>query len=152
MNGLNGTVKVLTWRDKMGRPTKFTPELGTQICSQLADGLSLRKICEATEMPSIDTVRRWLLDDNKQEFQVQYVRAREEQADYYADAIIEEADKATDRDSAAAAKVKVDARKWVASKLKPKKYGDKLDLDANLTGNLTIQTVDYKSANDTDTV
>lgn len=135
----------------MARPTKYTDELAIEICSEIANGLSLRKICERDDIPSIDTIRRWLLDEDKQQFQAQYARARDEQADFYADAIIEEADKATDRDSAAAAKVKVDARKWVASKLKPKRYGDKLDLDATIDGHITIQTVDYSNADSTDT-
>lgn len=137
----------------MARPSKYTPELAYEICSQLANGKSLRKICESSEIPSIDTIRRWLLDEDKAEFQAQYARARDEQADYYADAIIEEADKATDRDTAAAAKVRVDARKWVASKLKPKRYGDKLDLDAKIDSNITIQTISYieaENANNTD--
>ena len=137
---------------KVGRPTIYSQELATEICQQLANGMSLRKICEQESMPAIDSVRRWLIDEDKPEFQAQYAHAREEQADFYADAIIEEADKAIDKDSAAAAKVKVDARKWVASKLKPKRYGDKLDLDANITGNLTIQTVDYKRADIDDTL
>ncbi len=55
----------------------------------------------------------------------QYARAREEQADFYADEIVTIADTEPD---AATARVRVDARKWVASKLKPKRYGDKLAL------------------------
>jgi hypothetical protein len=77
-------------------------------------------------MPSTVSIYKWLREHD--EFANNYARARENQADTFADAIIDEADKAVDKDSAAAAKVKVDARKWVASKLKPKKYGDKLDM------------------------
>ncbi len=46
--------------------------------------------------------------------------------------IVEVAEQATDRDSAQAARVKVDAYKWVASKLHPQRYGDQLNL--NLAG------------------
>lgn len=114
---------------KKGRPTVYKKSLANRICDRIAEGESLRSICRDSDMPHVQTVRRWLADDNKKDFRAQYIRAREEQADYYADVIVEEADKAKDRDSAAAAKVKVDARKWVASKLKPKKYGEKLDID-----------------------
>lgn len=73
-------------------------------------------------MPSADFFREWLAEDEV--FAAQYARAREEQADHYADEIVDIADrpdlKAEDK------RVRVDARKWVASKLKPKKYGDKV--------------------------
>jgi hypothetical protein len=84
------------------------------------------------------------------EFVQQYARARELQADYHIDEIVEIADDSTndymqDKDSAGyklngehiqRARLRVDTRKWVASKLAPKKYGDKLDL--NQTGQMTI--------------
>lgn len=135
---------------KQGRPSIYSEELAAEICRRLMEGESLRQICEDDAMPTRTTVHDWLA--NKDDFSVQYARARELQADTYADDIIAEADKANDKDSAAAAKVKVDARKWVASKLKPKRYGDKLDLDATIEGKLTIQTINYSDANDTDTV
>lgn len=74
-------------------------------------------------MPDWSTVLRWAGDDSHP-FCQQYARAREIQADTWADEIIEVADEAIDHESAAAAKVRVDARKWVASKLKPKRYGE----------------------------
>jgi hypothetical protein len=61
-----------------------------------------------------------------------YARAREAQADWYADEIISVIDNAkSDRNEIERARIKVEALKWVASKLKPKKYGDKLDLTSN---------------------
>jgi len=116
---------------KMGRPSIYTPELVTKLCSHIADGESLRKVCARGDMPAIETVRHWLGDKNKADFLAQYTRAREEQADWYADEIIEQADKAFDKDSAAAAKIKVDARMWVASKLKPRRYGNQVDITTN---------------------
>lgn len=105
----------------VGRPSKYTPELAAEICEQIADGNSLRKICAASDMPARRTVEYWLRD--KDDFLRQYARAREEQADFYADEIIEIADTETDSNIA---RVRIDARKWVASKLKPKKYGEKV--------------------------
>ncbi|MBM7406915.1 MULTISPECIES: hypothetical protein [Sphingomonas] len=100
------------------------PQADTQrlICERLIEGESLRAICRDASMPSKSTVARWLAADEA--FQELYARARELQAEALADEILEIADKAHDRDSAAAARVKVDVRKWLASKLAPKKYGD----------------------------
>lgn len=115
----------------LGRPSIFTEELGIEICSRIANGMSLRKICEHKDKPHIDTVRNWLVEGDMGKtpalaaFSAQYVRAREEQADYYADEIIEIADTEKDPNKA---RVRVDARKWVASKLKSKRYGDKVDV------------------------
>lgn len=82
----------------------------------------------------------WLADDNKQSFRIKYTRAREVQADFHAEQIIEIADELTveakyngedvtlDISSTAVArnKLRVEARKWYAAKLAPKKYGEKV--------------------------
>lgn len=126
----------------------YDAEIAAVILTRIADGQSLRTICSDKDMPSRELVRRWLLDNP--EFVGQYARARDEQADTYADeiaAIADErppmvgdtnhqagesasADGNTRMDSAFVAwqRLRIDSRKWVASKLKPKKYADKLDL------------------------
>ncbi len=109
----------------MGRPSLKTPELIEAICDAIADGQSLRAICEADDMPTTQTIRRWLEDDAG--FVAKYARAREAQADVMDDLILTTA-KACDPENAVAARVKIDAFKWRASKLKPKVYGDKLGL------------------------
>jgi hypothetical protein len=106
----------------VGRPSLFTPELAAQICEMLAEGQSLRKICEAPEMPSRSSVLLWLRESP--EFSSQYARAREACADLLAEDIIAIADEAKSKEDAPAIKVRVDARIWVASKLKPKVYGN----------------------------
>ena len=126
-----------------GRPTKYTQELADTICRRIMEGESLRSIVSDDGMPNRSSVHLWL-SQNK-EFSDQYVRAKDNQADTLADDLLFIADNAEDINKA---RLQVDTRKWVASKLKPKKYGDKLDLDANLSGNITIQTVKY---DDTDT-
>lgn len=99
-----------------------------RVCAQIAGGKSLRSVCAADGMPTLETIRVWLIDDPV--FSVQYARAREEQADFYADEITEIADTEADPNKA---RVRIDARKWAASKLKPKVYGDKLTLDGDMT-------------------
>ena len=87
-------------KNKGGRPTDFTPELGAEICSKLIDIGSLRKVCEADDMPSARTVFRWLLksdcDDAPKEyveFCQQYTHAREISKDYQFDGHWEELQK-----------------------------------------------------------
>jgi len=106
-----------------GRPSKFTDTLAAEICRRLAEGESLRAICNDDKMPGLTTVRKWLAAESNEEFRLQYARAREEQADFYADEMIEIADTTDDPNKA---RLQIDARKWKASKLAPKKYGDKI--------------------------
>lgn len=112
-----------------GRPTTYTPELADEICTRLAEGESLRAICRDNHTPSVGTVLRWV-GENK-EFQDHYARAREVQAETLADEIVSIADDSEEDSKVKTARdrLRVDSRKWVASKLLPKKYGDKLDLN-----------------------
>lgn len=117
----------------MGRPSDFTPELANAICERIALGESLRSICNDDKIPEERTIHRWL---NRSEpefvaFRQQYAHAREVQADTYADKIVDEAFSATD---AAIGRLRMDALKWKASKLAPKKYGDKLQLGGDEDG------------------
>ena len=108
----------------MGRPSDFTQELADEICRRIAEGESLRSICEPEGMPAPSTVCLWVVSNAS--FSEQYARARDAQADHYADEIVSIADTEADP---AKARVRVDARKWVASKLKPKRYGEKVELE-----------------------
>jgi hypothetical protein len=105
----------------LGRPSSFTQELADAICERLSEGESLRSICEGPHMPSKAAVFRWLA--NNDNFRDQYARARETQADVIADEVLSIADNATDP---AKARVQIDARKWLAGKMRPKVYGDKV--------------------------
>ena len=124
-------------RDKhMGRPSDYTQEIADAICEHIAQGKSLRWICAEDGMPGSTTVYRWL--NENEGFRKQYTHARELQAEFYADEIIEIADLAKNED-AQVARLRVDARKWKASKLAPKKYGDKLDL--NHSGGVKVERI-----------
>jgi hypothetical protein len=83
-------------------------------------------------MPSIGTILRWVSE--KPDFREQYARAREIQAETHADDIVTIADGPTEGDDSvktARDRLRVDSRKWVASKLLPKKYGDKLQQEVS---------------------
>ena len=94
-----------------------------EICTRLTDGESLRKICRDEHMPAISTVMLWLTKDA--ELSEQYARAKAEQADTIFQEVLDIADTATNED-VNVARLKIDARKWMAGKLKPKVYGDKV--------------------------
>lgn len=108
----------------MSRPSEYTQEKADTICGLLSDGMSLRSICRDESMPSVPTVFKWMRD--YPEFLNQYARAKGESADAMTEDILEIADDKTE--DANSRRVRIDARKWIASKLKPKKYGDKLEL------------------------
>lgn len=111
----------------MSKPdVRFSQAIFDTICERLSNGESLRGICRDDGMPQVSTVWRWMVDN--EERRNQYTRAREEQADTLADEIVAIADNATD---AQIARLRVDARKWFASKVAPKKYGDKTDITSN---------------------
>jgi hypothetical protein len=106
----------------MSRQTLYTVELADAICERLVNGESLRQICQDEGMPNRSTVIRWMGADEA--FATKCARARDEQADYMDDLILETANSCTP-ESAAADRVKISAYQWRASKLKPKKYGDR---------------------------
>jgi hypothetical protein len=116
-----------------------TPELVDKICDALAEGQSLIKICSTKGMPSRSTVLKWMREDK--EFCASIAHAREDQADYYLDKQIEYAENATIEDYQLR-KFQADNLKWVASKLKPKKYGDKQFIDMELKDSLTKEQRD----------
>lgn len=103
----------------MGRPSLFTAELAAAICERISLGESLAAVCRDEGMPEERTIFRWLSQDAA--FCQDYTRARELRADVHAEAIIDIADTEPDP---AKARVRVDARKWYASKMNSKRYGD----------------------------
>ena len=96
-----------------------------QICEKIADGQSLRQIAKEGGMPKPSTVCLWLT--KHKDFAEQYAHAREAQAEMLAQDIIAVADDSEIDPNAR--RIMVDARKWVASKLLPKKYGDKIETE-----------------------
>ncbi|HGP5909351.1 TPA: hypothetical protein ACLNPE_003510 [Vibrio cholerae O1] len=122
----------MTKKNKGGRPSDYLTEVAEDICSLLMQGESLRKICARPGMPAISTVMVWL--QRHEEFMEQYARAREVQAEILAEDIINLADAAVEEGAAVAkARLQVDARKWYASKMAPKRYGDRIQHDQRIT-------------------
>jgi hypothetical protein len=109
---------------KRGRPvTVYSPDLAAEICRRVSEGETLREVCRTPGMPPESTVRWWYLND-QDGFTARYAHARECQAEAWADEIVaisKECDtEPNDR------RVRIDAKKWLMSKLVPKRFGDRL--------------------------
>jgi len=130
-------------KPKTGRPSNYTEALAAEICDRLCAGESLRTICRDDHMPACSTVFRWLAAHEA--FRDQYARARDVQADALFEDILDIADNATNDwmerhgeedagyqvngEHIQRSKLRVDARKWMAGKLAPKKYGERAALE-----------------------
>lgn len=148
----------------LGRPSDYTQELADRICEQLAEGKSLRSICRADDMPEARTVFRWLRIH--EEFCQQYTRAKEESADAHSEDMLDIADDASNDWMAAndpdnpgyrvngehiqRSRLRIETRKWLASKLKPKKYGDRVGLEHSGPDGSPLIVQVLKFADDTD--
>jgi len=125
---------------KIGRPTDYTPELSGIICEMLANGASMRSVCRDKSTPAMTTVFKWLREN--EEFKTQYDIAVEERTEAMAEDILDIADNGTNDwmeangddnagyrlngEALQRSRLRVDTRKWHMSKMKPKKYGDKI--------------------------
>lgn len=137
----------------MGRHSDYTQETALEICALIAEGKPLVTICRGDSHPDVRTVYRWLTVH--EEFRQMYARAKEDCADTLADEIIDIADDGSrdyvdagdgqirvNQDHIQRSRLRVDARKWIASKLKPKKYGEKLELGGDATSPVRISLID----------
>lgn len=117
------------------------------IIERIEIGESLRSILFDKEMPSTDTFYRWVDSDELKS--KRYARATEIRADLIFDEMIQIADTPIDGviletddngrtkekkgDMLGHRRLQVDTRKWILSKMNPKKYGDKIEQNVNLT-------------------
>jgi hypothetical protein len=116
---------------KPGRPTRHTLELAELICTRIAGGESLRSVCRDPDLPPRETVLRRALRDESG-FRHQYEEALRLRAEAWAEELVGLADEALDAGNSTkgqATRVALDARKWCASRLLPKKYGDRAAVD-----------------------
>ena len=123
----------------------YTPEIAAEICERLAKGETLRSICRDDHMPDESSVRQWVLDD-RHGFAPQYTLARDKGLDAIAEEIFDIVDDGQNdymtklRDDGSEyevpnhehinrSRLRFQARQWYLSKLAPKKYADRLDLN-----------------------
>jgi hypothetical protein len=130
---------------KMGRPTVYSEALANEICNKIASSnVGTRKLCEMHEAwPSQDTIFTWI--KTYPYFSERYSEAKRLQIEVFMDDILFisdniENDKLTDQDgklvlnsvAVSRAKLQVDTKKWLAGKLMPRMYGDKVQQEVTL--------------------
>lgn len=114
-----------------GRPSIYTAELAQEICQAISiSNKALQTICmEHEHWPSYVTIWDWI-QKNRNGFAKLYAAAKEAQADHLCESILTIIDKpetfidenGKERNDTQMIRLKVDALKWQAMKLKPKKY------------------------------
>lgn len=131
------------------KPNQFSQDMVDVICLRLADGESLNSICRDPAMPRKGLVFEWLTAYPS--FANQYARACEMRADHWFEELYEAAtdgrndfydrpvfnakselvrvERVLDGEAVARSRLRVDALKWMMSKLNARKYGDKVDLN-----------------------
>ena len=123
-------------KNKAGRPSDYTQELADLICDRIAThSVGLQRLCDLyDDMPEKQTIRRWCL--KYPQFRTQYAQAKALQVETLIDEIIDIADDASqdinitekgkeicNSEFIARSRLRIDTRKWLASKLAPKIYG-----------------------------
>ena len=132
--GLGGSYQTF-----MSRPSTYTPEIADEICSRLIAGESLRRICKDDHLPAVSTVCLWVVD-NREGFSEQYARARQAQGTMMADQIAEIAD--TGSGDVSRDRLRGDTRKWYLSKVLPKLYGDKVEVEHSGIPEITVRILE----------
>lgn len=116
-----------------------------EVIGLLTAGVSLRK---ATEMAGTSTDCWYKWCDADAELAAQYARAVDDGADAMADELIDIIDAEPERtqygtiDSADVAnrRLRADTRKWILSKRRPAKYGDRVQLAGDASSPLKVET------------
>ena len=125
----------------------YSRELADEICRRIAGGEALKEICRSPGMPDSSSVRGWVLDD-RDGFAPRYARARDMQIEHWADEILEISDDGSNDwmmrnergnvgwqangEHVQRSRLRTDSRKWLLSKLKPERYGEKTTINGNL--------------------
>ena len=142
---------------KMGRPTRYTKKVATEICWRIADGESLYSICADDHMPAKRTIYHWLSLKSYQDFLHQYTQARERQAETFIDQCVDIADDGTrdtvtvegkdgkeyervNHDHINRSRLRVDTRIKLAEKLAPKKYTPKKELEHSGNAQIVVES------------
>lgn len=118
----------------------FTPAIAAEICVRIASGEILSAICKDSHMPTDRSVYYRLSTDEV--FSEQFSKAQADRTWSMAEDILDIADNGTNDwmernqgrnlgwvangEAIQRSKVRVDTRKWLMSKMLPKKYGDKV--------------------------
>jgi hypothetical protein len=132
--------------NKGGRPTILNDRLIDEVCVRLSQGVSMRSVCRDDDMPCMATIWRWLRENDN--FAKRYTAAKQESADAMIEDILAISDQDDEEESTNRSRLRVDTRKWIAAKLRPEKYSEKLDLTPS--GGTVKITIGGKSTTEED--
>jgi hypothetical protein len=108
---------------RTGRPTLKTPELCKELCERMAEGETLTNICRDADMPAWTTVHDWKQADES--FRQALTRAREQQAEVWAEEIMSISDDdLPTHEAIGRARLRMQSRQWLAGKYNPQ-FADK---------------------------
>jgi hypothetical protein len=136
-----------------GRPTIYTDELGERICELIATHpVGIRALIRMyPDLPAADTINNWRFKNSV--FSERYMEAKRFQAELLAEECIDIADDSSrdmklskdgdeicDIEFVQRAKLRIDTRKWMATKLAPKIY-NKPDADEQSSQNSVLEKI-----------
>ena len=122
----------------------YSIEVVDRICDEIAKGRSVNNICQVESWaPARVNFYEWMKEHEI--VRNKYARAKELSAEYHAEQIVDLTDAEPERDELGKVdsnwtnlqRLRIDARKWTAAKLLPKKYGDKQIMEH--TGKITLE-------------
>lgn len=121
----------------MPKVYNYSEEIAQEICETISlTSLGLRPLTKKyPHWPKATTIRKWIRENAS--FAAMYARAKLDQADFLAEQVLEIADDTANdwvenengtivgnHDHINRARLRVDSRKWLVSKLAPRVYGD----------------------------
>jgi len=138
---------------RRGRPSKYSEAIANEICDRLGQGEPLAAICRDPHLPSDYVVRQWAIDDRADKsgagagFSSRYARARQAGLERMADEVIAISDAnyvgpdgLVDNGAVQQARLRIDSRRWLLSKMLPKQYGDRVTAEVVGDANAPVLT------------
>jgi hypothetical protein len=136
------------------RPTRYDRQLAERILERMANGETATAICRDLDMPKYHVLKRWERDD--EDFSRRYDIARKQCCEYHTDEIIAIADDSTNdyiertradgtpymaynREHVERSRLRVDSRKWNASKILRHVYGEKAEVDLRTPDGINVK-------------
>jgi hypothetical protein len=136
------------------RPKRYDPKMAERILERLANGETATQICRDPDMPQYSALKRWERDNA--DFSRRYEIARRQCCEYHTDEIISIADDSTNdyierlradgtpylaynRENVERSRLRVDSRKWNASKILRHVYGEKAEVDVRTPDGINVK-------------
>ena len=140
-------IKAIQGEVVLGRPSSYTQELADKICEEIASGKSMRSVSRMEGMPAMSMIFRWLREHPS--FREQYTASTIERTEAFQEDVIDISDDGSDdytednymegrtpgyqvnSENIQRSRLRVETRKWLMERMKPKKYGAKIDMTTN---------------------